>query len=83
MSDVSFNEEPEVTRRYASSSQKQGGIAGLVIRMGLAKNESQANVVMISIAVVAIVIMIFIWMPHGSKPKPTAVPVTNPVQQAP
>lgn len=73
MSDVSFNEEQNLTR-YASSAPKKSGISGLLMRLGLAGNESQANKLMIGIIVFAVVVMIIIWMPHGSKPAATALP---------
>lgn len=78
MSDVSFNEEQNLTRYASSSAPKKGGISGLLMRWGLAGSESQANKVMIGIIVVALVIMIFIWMPHGSKQSTGTLP-TQPV----
>lgn len=77
MSDVTFNEEQTLTHRYAPTSSKKGGVIGLVMRLGLAKTEGQANMVMVAIIIVAVVIMAIIWMSHGSKKSSPVIPPTN------
>lgn len=64
MGQVEFdNEGGAYARRGVSSESK--GISGFVIRSGLAKDERQANYVMLGIIVVAIVLAIVIYVFGG------------------
>jgi len=48
---------------YAPARQGQpvGGLSGLVIRMGLAKDEKSANTVLMGILVVCVVVGVGVW----------------------
>jgi len=57
MSDVTFNEEDtQLTRSAAPRAPR--GLYKLAIKLGLAKDESQAKIALIAIAVIAIAIAI-------------------------
>jgi hypothetical protein len=59
MSDVSFNEESEVVQTPMSApSTSKKGLYGLVIKMGLAKDEKQASGVLLVIALIAVAIAV-------------------------
>jgi len=48
---------------YAPARRPQtgGGLSGLVMRLGLAKNEKQANTVLVSTVVVCVVLGAAVW----------------------
>jgi hypothetical protein len=58
MANFQLNEDDSssIKRRNA---QKKPGLSGMLINWGLAKNESQANLYMIVIAVICIAIIIY------------------------
>jgi len=45
----------------ARQSQSAGGLSGLIMRLGLAKNEKQANKVLIITAIVCVVLGAAVW----------------------
>lgn len=58
MSNFQFNEEQsQIVRRNQAAKPK--GIQGRLIRWGVAKNESQANLIMIVIVVVSFLVIIY------------------------
>ena len=50
---------------WHAPSQKRGGIIGFLINRGIAKNTSQANMMLIIIAVVAIVLAAILFASTG------------------
>jgi hypothetical protein len=70
MANVSFDEEPQyASRATALQSTNQGSIIGLMYRLGLAKTEKDANVVMGTVIVVCLIVtatMFVFVQPHQS-----------------
>lgn len=68
MSDIQFDEPGlDYARQYARQAPKHSAISGMIIRAGFAKNEQQASIVMIVIAIVASIIGYMFW-PSSSLP---------------
>lgn len=67
---VVFNEESQLSYRPSPTlAQKQGSIVGLMYRLGVAKTEKDANVVMAGIIVVCLIVsatMFAFIQPHPS-----------------
>lgn len=76
MADIQFSEEAGVSSRVPQGSK--GGMAAWLVRSKWAKDEKQAEYLLIGIAVVAFATMIFVLM-FGSL-RPRAVP-PNPLEQ--
>lgn len=57
MSDVTFNEE-EGQQMRSGASREPRGLYKLAIKLGLAKDENQAKIALIAIAVIAIAIAV-------------------------
>ncbi len=61
MAQLQFNENDGIKQRKAKSSAP--GIAGLIMKMGLAKTPQGANAVMIIITIICVAVIIFQqWM---------------------
>jgi len=56
---VEFNENQPVSYNY--QPKKGGGIIGLIIKLGLAKDEKRANSVMLIFVVICFVLSIYFW----------------------
>ena len=59
--------EDQQFERPGVPEQKRGGLVGLVIKLGIAKNAGQANLILIGIAIVAILLTVFIMWPDGQQ----------------
>ena len=69
------------TRRSRNSTVAPGekGIIGILMRMGLAKNIQQANMIMIGISLVCIGLAVyFIWPKSSTPPKPATLTIPTP-----
>ena len=60
MGKVEFLEENEFKSDLENRSRKYKGLIGLVIKLGLAKDESGANKVLIIVAILAFVLTVFV-----------------------
>ena len=60
MSEVSFNEDPGFAAYQPRAAQARTGFAGLLIKWGFAKDEKQADLILIGIALVAFAITIYL-----------------------
>lgn len=70
MSDIQFDEPGlDYVRKYAHQKPAYSGITNIFIKAGFAKNESQAAIVMIVVAIVAAGMAYMFW--------PSGVPVDN------
>lgn len=57
---VEFNSEQQYkSPKYLRKAQSPKGILGLVIKLGIAKNEQQANLVLIGLIIVLMIISFF------------------------
>lgn len=59
---VEFN-EPEFNQTHQMQHGRQGAVTNLLFKLGLAKSTSQANVVMLIVAVIAVALTIFLLLP--------------------
>lgn len=66
MNNVQFQDQQGVR-----TVQKKGGLTGLFIKMGLAKDEKSAQMVMLIVAVVAVAIALFFMFGGGGVGEPT------------
>lgn len=67
-------EEQEFSQSRLAQQDRQGAVTGLVLKLGLAKNASQANLVMLVIAVIAIALTVFlVWPSNATAPEATDV----------
>ncbi|HWH16302.1 MAG TPA: hypothetical protein VNU25_01825 [Candidatus Paceibacterota bacterium] len=73
---IEFN-EPEYAARAVS--QHTSGIAGLVIKMGLAKDQKSANAVLIGVIVLCLLVMLAVFLVPALTPEPAVQPVRLPV----
>ena len=73
---VEFN-EPEYAARAVPG--RTSGIAGLVIRMGLAKDQKSANTVLIVTIVLCLLVMLAVFLVPALTPEPAVQPVRLPV----
>lgn len=73
---VEFN-EPQYAARTVSS--RTSGIAGLVIKMGLAKDQKSANAVLIIVIVLCVLITVAVFLVPALTPEPAVQPVRIPV----
>lgn len=78
MADISFQEEDQTLAPRIAPVQKQGGLIGLVIKTGLAKDEKGANTVLIIVGVIAAVSAVAIFMLGGPNTPPEPVNVYVP-----
>ena len=79
MADISFQEEDQMLApRAAAAPKAPGGLIGLVIKTGLAKDEKGANTVLIIVGVIAAVSAVAIFMLGGSSTPPEPVNVYVP-----
>ncbi|MEO7537773.1 MAG: hypothetical protein ABIT47_01435 [Candidatus Paceibacterota bacterium] len=78
MSDVSFDEEPQYTpvHSYASAPSQNSKVPFLV-RMGVVKTQRSAEIVLLSMAVVAIIAAIFVFIQTTSARKLPPPPPTT------
>ncbi len=60
--------EEQQFNRPMPAAQKQGAVTNLIMKLGLAKNAQQANMVMVVIAVIAIGLTAFLMWPESSAP---------------
>lgn len=60
MSDVEFDENNFPQGRSSGMPARAIGLSGLIIKLGIAKNERQANNVLIGIAISAVIAAIFV-----------------------
>lgn len=67
---VEFN-EPEFGTTNRAPQRREKGIVGLIMKMGLAKNASQANIIMIGLIVVLALVS---WFAISSTSAPDAAP---------
>ncbi len=76
MSDISFDEE-NTSVRAAPLATQQPALVKLVIRWGLAKDQKGAEIVLISVAIIAAVLAIAIPLMTGGvdRPPPQVVPM--------
>ena len=70
MPNVTFDEEPQYApmRSASVSAAKQGSITKLMFKLGLAKTEKDASVVMVSIVVVCVILsgtVLVVLQPHA------------------
>ncbi len=74
MSDIQFDEPGlDYMRKYAQQKPAQSALTALIIKSGFAKDEKQAAIVMVVIAVVASFIGYAFW--PSSAPVDTRTPV--------
>lgn len=79
MSDVQFDEENfgRVKRPFdLNANQAPTGFEGLIIKLGLAKDSTQAKYVMVGMTVLFFILAIgiFFWSAAGGGPAPTTLP---------
>lgn len=72
--EVNFEEDKfnNNASRYEEVNSNSKGITGAMIKMGLAKNAKQANLIMI-VAIIALAIVMYVLWPSSD-----AAPVNNP-----
>ncbi|MDO8576306.1 MAG: hypothetical protein Q7R90_03255 [bacterium] len=63
MADIQFETEQEYTRPVEVGGPQ--GLVGLVQKLGLAKNDQQANHVLLGVAVIAVVLAIYFAWPNS------------------
>ena len=66
MSDVQFDNERNASSGYIKTN-KEGGLIGFLISKGVARDKSQANLILICVIVVMTIIF-FISVSSGSEP---------------
>ncbi len=71
---VEFN-EPEFTIPSQREGQEPSGIARLIIKLGLAKNVAQANIVMLVISLISAGLAIYLVLPSRTPPPSGAVEI--------
>ncbi|MDO8518424.1 MAG: hypothetical protein Q7S26_04005, partial [bacterium] len=59
---------------YASPGGTQGGIVGFLLRRGLAKDESQANIILLGVLIATVALIAWVLWPSASQPAPTNLP---------
>jgi hypothetical protein len=77
MDNVQFQEEENLENfrnKMADRDKKVGGISALVIKSGLAKNKSQANIVLVSIIIVCWIIAGIFLYSNYRKNNSTSIP---------
>lgn len=72
MSEVTFEEDDSLPTSRTIFSRETRGLMGLVIKTGFAKNEKEANVILIIIAVSALIATLFVLMSGPRSSGPTA-----------
>ena len=75
MDNVQFDEE-KVNNQFFRKNKTNNGLIGLVIKAGLAKNEVQANIVLIIVALLCIAGTVFVIIQNVSSNK-TTTPTTT------
>jgi hypothetical protein len=78
MSDVDFNEDTYAAgpRRTDTPQKESGGLSGMIIRWGLAKNSTEANQILIGIIFISLLIAGFLVVPtlHAFTPAKILTP---------
>jgi len=77
MDNVQFQEEQNLENfrnKMTDRNKKEGGITALVINFGLAKNRSQANIILISIIVICWIIFGVLLSSNYSKNNSVSTP---------
>ena len=77
MADVQFNEETTLAPRQTAAARSS--MSGWLVRQGWAKDEKQAEYLLIGIAIIAFVTMLLVLFFSTLRPRP--VPL-NPLEQA-
>ncbi len=80
MADLSFNEEPSSFQSYARETQKSSFLIGLVMRLGLAKDEKSAKFILGIVALVLFACAILFWFLNS--PDTKATPTSEVLRQA-
>ncbi len=70
MSNIQFD-EPGMEYARPDLGQGPTGLVALVIKYGLAKNEKQAQIVLVVIGLIAVAVMFFAWPSSNSTPVDT------------
>lgn len=66
MNNVQFQDQQQFR-----TVKKRGGVTGLFIKLGLAKDEKSAQMVMLIVAAVAVAIALFFMFSGGGRGEPT------------
>lgn len=69
MNDVEFNEP--VSTRSVRATEKKWSISGMVVKMGLAKDEQQAEQVLLVLTVLLLVGIVALWLYAAPQSDPT------------
>ena len=70
---VEFDEQ-EFNQPRTMGRDESGAVTNLVLKLGLAKNASQANIVMLIVAIVAIGLAVFLMFPdRATAPTPAVI----------
>ena len=75
MSDVEFNEDviaPLDMNSIKQSTPRRGGMAGMLMRYGLAKDEKQARTILMSLSILLFVLSVFFfgrWALQSTRPQ--------------
>ncbi|MFZ2049208.1 MAG: hypothetical protein WAV25_02860 [Minisyncoccia bacterium] len=65
MDNVQFDEE-DVNKQLFKRNQASRGLIGLTMKTGLAKNEAQANIVLVVVSVLCLIGIVFVIMMNRS-----------------
>lgn len=68
---VQFDEEQFTTPTYGFDEEPKG-MSGLLMRWGIAKDQSGANIILLILAVVFVILTIFVFAFSGGGSKPTS-----------
>lgn len=68
MAELSFNEDVSYGR---GGSQKPSFITGLIIKIGIAKDERGATIILGAVSVVLIILALFFWFSRGQNTSAT------------
>lgn len=74
---VEFNEQEFTQPSQTPGTGSQGAVTGLIMKLGLAKNLAQANVVMLIIAVIAIALAVYFALPSRATAPNGAIPTAG------
>ena len=78
MADVQFEEQNDSYYSQRAQAQKQTVLTGLVIKLGLAKDQKGANVVFAVITVLSLVLAVWVYLYYVAGYNPFAVTQTAP-----
>ena len=59
-------EEQEFTRSQQPDRSGHGALTNLILKLGLAKSPSQANIVMVVIVVIAVALTVYLLLPSSA-----------------